>query len=73
MNCRMNKMLYIKKHFAKCIVLFYCKERKNEMKEWMKCTGMRAIKTVAQSAITMIGTSAVMDEVNVALREEGVN
>lgn len=33
-------------------------------KVWFKAAGIRAIKTVAQSAIAMIGTAAVMDEVN---------
>ena len=34
------------------------------MKEWFKCAGIRAIKTVAQTAVATIGTSAVMGEVN---------
>jgi len=33
-------------------------------KVWFKAAGIRAIKTVAQSAVAMIGTAAVMDEVN---------
>ena len=33
-------------------------------KEWIKAAGVRAIKTVAQTAVATIGTSAVMDEVN---------
>lgn len=33
-------------------------------KKWLKCAGIRAIKTVAQTAIATIGTSAVMSEVN---------
>lgn len=33
-------------------------------KVWIKAAGIRAVKTVAQSAIAMIGTAAVMDEVN---------
>lgn len=37
---------------------------KNNFKKWVKCAGIRAIKTVAQSAIATIGTSAVLDEVN---------
>ena len=32
--------------------------------EWLKAAGIRAIKTVAQTAIATIGTTAVMDEVN---------
>ena len=37
---------------------------KNNMKTWIKAAGIRAIKTVAQTAIATIGTSAVMGEVN---------
>lgn len=33
-------------------------------KKWIKCAGIRAIKTVAQTAIATIGTSAVIGEVN---------
>ena len=34
------------------------------MKKWIKAAGVRAIKTIAQTAIATIGTSAVMSEVN---------
>ena len=33
---------------------------KYEFKEWIKAAGMRAIRTVAQTAIATIGTSAVV-------------
>ena len=33
-------------------------------KKWLKAAGIRAIKTVAQTAIAMIGTCAVMQDVN---------
>ena len=33
-------------------------------KEWIKAAGVRAIKTVAQTAIATIGTSAVIGDVN---------
>ncbi len=33
-------------------------------KKWWKCAGIRAIKTVAQTAIATIGTSAVLSDVN---------
>ena len=33
-------------------------------KQWIKAAGVRAIKTVAQTAVATIGTSAVMGEVN---------
>jgi hypothetical protein len=36
-------------------------------KEWFKYAGIRAIKTVAQTAIATIGTSAVMSDVNWAV------
>lgn len=32
--------------------------------EWVKAAGVRAIKTVAQTAVAMIGTSVVMADVN---------
>ena len=34
------------------------------MQKWIKAAGIRAIKTVAQTAIATIGTSAVLGEVN---------
>ena len=37
---------------------------KNNFKEWLKCAGIRAIKTVAQTAVSTIGVSAVMSDVN---------
>ena len=33
-------------------------------KAWLKAAGVRALKTVAQSAVATIGTSAVIEEVN---------
>ena len=33
-------------------------------KEWWKAAGIRAIKTIAQTAVATIGTSAVISEVN---------
>ena len=35
----------------------------NYWKNWMKAAGIRAIKTVAQTAIATIGTSALMGDV----------
>lgn len=32
--------------------------------KWIKAAGIRAIKTVAQTAVATIGTSAVLTEVN---------
>lgn len=37
---------------------------RNNFKKWIKAAGIRAIKTVAQSAIATIGTSAFMGDVN---------
>ena len=37
---------------------------KEKILKWAKAAGVRAIKTVAQTAIATIGTSAVIGEVN---------
>lgn len=37
---------------------------KTNFKNWAKAAGIRAIKTVAQTAVATIGVSAVMSEVN---------
>lgn len=37
---------------------------KHDWKAWIKAAGIRALKTVAQTAIATIGTTAVMEEVN---------
>lgn len=37
---------------------------KNKIFKWLKASGVRAVKTVAQTAIATIGTSAVLGEVN---------
>ena len=36
----------------------------NYWKNWIKAAGIRAVKTVAQTAIATIGTSAVLGDVN---------
>ena len=33
-------------------------------KNWLKAAGVRAVKTVAQTAIAMIGTATVFSDVN---------
>lgn len=33
-------------------------------KKWLKAAGVRAIKTIAQTAVATIGTSAVIGDVN---------
>jgi hypothetical protein len=35
-----------------------------DWKAWIKAAGVRAVKTVAQTAVATIGTSAVMGDVN---------
>lgn len=37
---------------------------KNSFKNWVKAAGIRAVKTVAQTAVAMIGTSVVIGDVN---------
>ena len=37
---------------------------KQNFKSWLKCALVRAIKTVAQTAIATIGTAVAMGEVN---------
>lgn len=37
---------------------------KENFKLWIKCAGIRAIKTVAQTAVAMIGTSVAIGDVN---------
>lgn len=38
--------------------------KNRDWKEWVRAAGIRAIKTVAQTAVATIGTAAVMGEVN---------
>lgn len=33
-------------------------------KEWIKAAGIRAVKTIAQTAVATVGTSAVLGDVN---------
>lgn len=35
-----------------------------DWKKWFKAAGIRALKTVAQTAVATIGTTALIDEVN---------
>lgn len=37
---------------------------KDTFKNWIKAAGLRAVKTVAQTAVATIGTSAVLGDVN---------
>lgn len=36
----------------------------DKTKKWWRAAGVRAVKTVAQTAVATIGTSAVMGDVN---------
>ena len=38
--------------------------KNRDWKEWAKAAGIRAVKTVAQTAVATIGTAAFMGEVN---------
>lgn len=40
---------------------------KNNFKKWLKCAGVRAIKTIAQTAVATIGTATVLGAVNWAV------
>lgn len=35
-----------------------------DMQKWIKCASIRAIKTIAQTAVATIGTSVAMGDVN---------
>ena len=35
-----------------------------DWKKWAKCAGVRAIKTVAQTAVSLIAVGSVMSDVN---------
>lgn len=37
---------------------------KTDFKRWLKAAGIRAIRTVAQTAVATIGTAVAMNEVN---------
>lgn len=40
---------------------------KYDFKEWIKAAGIRAIRTVAQTALATIGSAAIMGDVNWAV------
>jgi hypothetical protein len=43
------------------------KMNKETIKKWIKAAGIRALKTMAQTAIATIGTTALLTEVNWAV------
>ncbi len=54
---------------GRCVYEDFVEERRKGMNkiftlQWLKCAAIRAVKTVAQSAIATIGTAAAMGEVN---------
>lgn len=53
----------------RCVYEDFLTERRGDMgkiftAEWFRCAAIRAVKTLAQSAIATIGTAAAMGEVN---------
>lgn len=36
----------------------------NKTKSWIKCAGVRAVKTMAQTALSLISVGAVMSEID---------
>jgi hypothetical protein len=54
---------------GRCVYEDFLTERRGYMDkiftaEWFRCAAIRAVKTLAQSAIATIGTAAAMGEVN---------
>jgi hypothetical protein len=54
---------------GRCVYEDFVEERRKGMNkiftlQWLKCAAIRAVKTLAQSAIATIGTAAAMGEVN---------
>lgn len=37
---------------------------KNNFRKWLKAAGVRAVKTVAQTAVATVGTSVVLSQVD---------
>ncbi len=52
------------RHSGPAGVIFYGGIIMKKKYTWIKAAGIRALKTVAQTAVATIGTSAVMGEVN---------
>ena len=38
-----------------------------DWKKWAKCAGIRAVKTVAQTAVATIGTATVLNQIDAKL------
>lgn len=45
-------------------VNFITKGRKEMNKTWLKAAAMRALKTICQTAVALIGTTLVMEDIN---------
>lgn len=39
-------------------------DKKHRFLQWVKAAGIRAVKTIAQTAIATIGTSAIISDIN---------
>lgn len=37
---------------------------KNSTKKWLKAAGIRAVKTAAQTAVSLIGVGTIMSDIN---------
>lgn len=60
-NKIIQKAIIKMKHYS----LFMFLGRRDKMnKKWWKCAGIRAIKTICQTAVATIGTATVMEDVN---------
>ena len=66
---RISWLFFIQKNRTKnCLErVIKLKVKKYDFNQWLKAAGIRAIKTVAQTAVALIGTSTVMNEVNWAM------
>lgn len=38
----------------------------NRAKQWLKCAGIRAVRTIAQTAVAAVGTATLSDQIDTA-------